>query len=841
MILVSKTYWAGTPFHFRTPPAGARVESLVLRAADAREVRAIHWTPEGQPRPRVGVVAIHPRVDFTHHYTFPRLVAAGIACLGAMARSANNDSDVEHEALVLDVAACVSFLREERGVEKVILLGNSGGGSLSAFFQAQARLPPDARIERSPAGGRTMLRLAKLVPADAMIYVAAHRGQGAVLGECIDPAVVDESDPLATDPDLDMYDTRNGFRPPPVWSEYPDDFVARFRAAQRARVARLDAIARTWIQEGRAAAEARKGAGFAALPFEEQQRVERRAAFEPVMVIYRTMANLNYTDRRLDPSEREYGSLLSDRPDLMNMALLGFGRVCTPRAWLSTWSALSTNADLIRNLRGITEPTLVVHAGRDREIYPRTDARPIFEAVASADRTFVEMPDARHYFEPDFGEREAPQVERLMDRVLPWILERFEVAPRAAATAVKPPPPARHPTTRDWQFPPVERGDKTSAESGLPAGIERTNLRDLIARPGRFEHHLMVVASLGVAQLEAVTASEPLFFAHRNISDEYALAMRTGDPAVDGFPLRTFLMDMATGEDVGRLNHRVGDVVLHPHGYLHWPGRLRPPYAPFVFPPGMRKTGLSLVYCASRPCPPDGRPLFVSAGRDADAKAYGSSAVPFLIADTAREGARRIGAIGDTALDLLVSPSRVAPPRGGYLVVLDAAPGSLHFPADLLRIPPGGEVPVAGLSRALLLSSPSAEPEPAPASWSVVPEPPFPPFESAPRGALPISTHGLTIEAASPTEARISLEGGATTTVPRYWLARMLFREALHGVRLGYLETYGGFYTDDGAGGDLRLGIRGKGAVTIPAAEAMSVIEKLYHAAAPDGYTEHLE
>jgi len=260
-----------------------------------------------------------------------------------------------------------------------------------------------------------------------MIYVAAHRGQGVVLGECIDPSVVDEHDPHATDPSLDMYDQANGFRPPPAWSEYDDAFLSRFRDAQRARVRRLDAIARSLLDDARRASGIAGEPAFAELPFAEQQRVQRRAAFEPVMVVYRTMANPNYVDRRLDPSGREYGSLLSDRPDLMNMALLGFGRVCTPRAWLSTWSAISSNANLTRNLAGIQEPTLVVGAGRDREIYPRTDVRPIFEAVASPDKTFVEIEDARHYFEPDFGEKEAPHVERLMDVVLAWIRERFEV------------------------------------------------------------------------------------------------------------------------------------------------------------------------------------------------------------------------------------------------------------------------------------------------------------------------------------------------------------------------------------------------------------------------------
>ena len=92
--------------------------------------------------------------------------------------------------------------------------------------------------------------------------------------------------------------------------------------------------------------------------------------------------------------------------------------VTPPRKGFSTWSAISSNANLIKNLAGIREPTLTVFAGRDREIYPRADARPIFEAVASPDKTLVELEDARHYFEPDLGAKDAPHVERLMDVVL---------------------------------------------------------------------------------------------------------------------------------------------------------------------------------------------------------------------------------------------------------------------------------------------------------------------------------------------------------------------------------------------------------------------------------------
>jgi alpha-beta hydrolase superfamily lysophospholipase len=424
--LVAKTYWGGAPFHFRRAPRNASVEAPVLKTQDFREIGGLYWTPEGTARPRRAVLLMHPRVDFGHHYSIPRLLDAGMGALGANTRNPNNDTDTVHEEIVLDVAACVRWLREERGVEHVVLLGNSGGGSLFALYQAQARTAPAERIAETPAGDATRLPKAELVPADAMIYVSAHKGEGRIMNECIDPSVTDEADLHATEPSLDMYHPANGFRPAPEWCEFEPDFVSRYRAAQIERVHHLDTVAREWIAVSREAETRRADPDFQRWSFERQQDVARRAVQQPVMVVYRTMANLHYVDRHLDPSDREYGSLLSDRPDLMNRQLMGFGRLCTPRAWLSTWSGLASNADLTKTLPAIPDPTLVVQAGRDREIYPRTDAQPIFEAVAAEDRHFMEFPNARHYFEPDFGATEAPDVEELMDRVVDWIRERFE-------------------------------------------------------------------------------------------------------------------------------------------------------------------------------------------------------------------------------------------------------------------------------------------------------------------------------------------------------------------------------------------------------------------------------
>jgi alpha/beta superfamily hydrolase len=429
MILVARTYWGGMPFWFRQPPDGARPTSLALRTEDMMQIRALYWAPDAGPAPRVGIVVMHPRVDFTHHYAVPRLTAAGFGVLAANSRYVGNDTSCEHEALVLDVAACVKWLRKKAGVTHVVLLANSGGGSLSAYYQAQARLPPHERLTTSPGGSPTHFSTAEMTPADGIAFVAAHRGQGHVMLRSIDAAVVDEADPFTGDPTLDVYDTRNGFREPPSPSSYSGPFVERIRAAQHDRVRRIDERARSFVAEHASAAQETEQAGFGARPFEERQAALRRRAFEEVMVVHRTMANPAFVDPTLDAdpegATREYGSLLSDRPDLMNMSAMGFARTCTPRAWLSTWSGLSSRADLVANVASIREPSLFVHAARDREVYLGRDVQPAFDASAASDKRLVRIDGARHYFEPELGEKTAPDVDRMMDVLVPWIRERF--------------------------------------------------------------------------------------------------------------------------------------------------------------------------------------------------------------------------------------------------------------------------------------------------------------------------------------------------------------------------------------------------------------------------------
>jgi multimeric flavodoxin WrbA len=390
---------------------------------------------------------------------------------------------------------------------------------------------------------------------------------------------------------------------------------------------------------------------------------------------------------------------------------------------------------------------------------------------------------------------------------------------------------ARHASAATWVLPPVARAP-------LP-GIARVNLRELAARPGRFEHHLTVVARAGKAQLEVATASEPLAFGHVNISDEYAAALPTGDDLIDRFPLRTFVADAATGEDATRYNHRVLDLVLHPHGWMHWPGRLRPPFEPFAFPAGMRRCGVTVVCCASSPTPPGReRPPGVAATREADAKSYREAPPPLGLADLGHEGARVMAHVGRATLALVVCPLQIAAPRGAYVLVLEATAGSVHFACDLLHLPPGSSLDGAGITRALVLSDALQDAEPPPTSWERVPESPIASFEEERRVPLPLSHGGVTLARVDDAHVTVAV-GAMLAVVPRHWLARMLFRIALHRPLLGYVETYGGFFFDDRDG--VAFGLRGAGATErapVDLAALLSMVEALYLAAAPPGYVE---
>ena len=331
-------------------------------------------------------VLMHPRQDMTHHVLVPELLSQGYAVWTQSTRGAANDVSLLHEQALLDMAAGHVFLREH-GFEHVVSLGHSGGGTLATFYLEQAGLDPADRLADTPGGKAVPLDEAEMPMADALLLMAPHPGQGRLLTRVIDPSVLDEDDPMSVDPTLDMYAATNGFVDPPESSSYDTGFVERYRAAQRARVARIDAVARERVAASRAASARHAQHGDAAS--------RREALAAGVIVVHRTDADLRGVDLSLDPNERPYGSLFGRRPDLTNYGIVGFGRVSTPEAWLSTWSGLSSRADLARCAPGVSVPVLLVELTGDQACFP-DDAAGFIAAFAGDDLTHARVP-GRHF------------------------------------------------------------------------------------------------------------------------------------------------------------------------------------------------------------------------------------------------------------------------------------------------------------------------------------------------------------------------------------------------------------------------------------------------------------
>jgi pimeloyl-ACP methyl ester carboxylesterase len=413
------------PFAFTRLDPGVRRETVYLDASDTAQSFGILYRP-ATGNPKTAVYLMHPRGEFTRHYVVPPFTDRGYAVFGQNSRYINNDTDMVHERLLLDIAAGMRYLKQA-GFERIILLGNSGGGSLLGFYQSQASKAPAGRLNMTPGGEPIDLTQEDMPEGDLYIAVAAHLGEGRFMLNVLDPSVVNEVDPTAVDPDWDMYNPANGYKPFPQASGYDKDWLVEYRRRQVERSKRLDTIARQHIAEHSYFRDQLRASGYADLPDETRTMIARRGRLGRYMIIYRTLANPAYLDPTLDPSNRPLGSIFSPGdPIIGNYGPGGLARVMTPRGWLSTWSGTSSQADLPDTIQHVKVPTLIVFADGDCDIFP-AEQQELMEKSGANDKTLMELPWASHYLYPvgEEGKKLADPRERLIDMIVPWIEERI--------------------------------------------------------------------------------------------------------------------------------------------------------------------------------------------------------------------------------------------------------------------------------------------------------------------------------------------------------------------------------------------------------------------------------
>jgi hypothetical protein len=290
---------------------------------------------------RAAAIVIHPTSNFMGHYLLKPLADRGVAALGLNTRYMGSDVVLLLERAIQDLGAGVRWLRD-RGYERVLLIGNSGGGALVSFYQAQAE---KLTIEDTPAGDPVDLRPEDLPPADGVALTAAHLGRCRLMNTWIDPAVIDESDALGSDPAFDMFNPANG---PP----YAEAFMRDYRAAQIARNQRIDEWARAKLRQIRAIAGGPRDMAF---------------------VIHRTLADPRCLDPAIDPNDRTPGATVWGPPLAQNFAANSMGRYTSLTGYLSQWSP-SSRGDGPANLSRTSIPVLLLEHTADSSVFPSDNA-----------------------------------------------------------------------------------------------------------------------------------------------------------------------------------------------------------------------------------------------------------------------------------------------------------------------------------------------------------------------------------------------------------------------------------------------------------------------------------
>jgi hypothetical protein len=374
----------GTEWRRERLPAGVTLTVHPLQTSDGAPTTGYLFRRGGE---RTVVCSMHPRELVVANYLVPEILLGGCAVWVQGPRSPGSDLRLEHETAVLDLAAGQAYLRNVENFEYSVLQGTSGGGPLAALYCQQSARTPSERIKQSPGGRPTKLDTADLPLPDGVIFISAHPGQGKIMMNSIDPAVVDEADPLQSDESISLFNPANGFTAPPVSSSYSPEFIQLYQAAQRKRVTRIDAFARELLERKAAARKRRKATG--------SREDAILAAYSPIFEVWRTDADPRFYDLSLDPSERAYGSLWGADPFVSNYGSVGFARVCTPESWLSNWSGLSSNASMEACAPEVRQPTLMIEYTADNCLFP-ADADAVFSWLGSAEKKRVKIHGNHH-------------------------------------------------------------------------------------------------------------------------------------------------------------------------------------------------------------------------------------------------------------------------------------------------------------------------------------------------------------------------------------------------------------------------------------------------------------
>lgn len=384
---------------------------------------------------RIGVLVMHSNENYLTFSAGGELAKRGYRVLCANVNDPNSTQDDK----ILDVKLAFDYLSSIEGVEKVVLLGHSGGATLMTSYQAIAENGVEI-FQGNEKIIKASDELVDLIAADGIMLLDSNWGNGAMSLFSIDPAVVNENSGQGLDQELDLFNPANGFTP--GGSTYSDEFVQRFFAGQRARSNRLIQAALDRLAAIQAGYGNYTDDESFVVPGMSQWRMNNKLYPQDIRFMAHTRGEWPLLHGDSSASIQVINSLRTPTNDTSLTSSLSDGaQVATVREFLISYAVRTTeeygyDADSVYgidwsssyncppgNIQYISVPLLTMGMTASWEYLA---AETIYENAASTDKTIAFVEGANHMFETETELEEYPgqfgdTMTTLYDYVDDWL------------------------------------------------------------------------------------------------------------------------------------------------------------------------------------------------------------------------------------------------------------------------------------------------------------------------------------------------------------------------------------------------------------------------------------
>ncbi|MGN1191892.1 MAG: alpha/beta hydrolase [Dorea sp.] len=221
---------------------GRRIPAVLYEASVEEQTEGRN--ENGEQCSNIAVLVMHSDEDYLTFSTGPELARRGIRTLCANVMNKEGILYTQNEKMEC-VKEAIEYLRSLEGVEKIILMGHSGGASLLTAYQCMAENGKD--VFSGPEKLFPWHAEHELPPADGLMLLDANWGNAVMQLFSLDPAVTDEKSGKNLDASIDLFNPENGFDP--NGSTFSDEFIRRFQTAQGQRNMRLVAAAQERLEK----------------------------------------------------------------------------------------------------------------------------------------------------------------------------------------------------------------------------------------------------------------------------------------------------------------------------------------------------------------------------------------------------------------------------------------------------------------------------------------------------------------------------------------------------------------------------------------------------------------